>query len=95
MKSTGVLKKDRPKAPPRDPKYPTKQDVALSLLKQFGYNFPEIHVQCILTDALYGDKKLNVSQTNLSAMENGRRAIGKELAKRIAILFEVDYRVFL
>ena len=31
--------------------------MALSLLKQFGDNFPEIHVQCILADALYGDKK--------------------------------------
>lgn len=40
-------------------------------------------------------KKLNISQTNLSAMENGRRTIGKELAKRIADLFGVDYRVFL
>jgi DNA-binding XRE family transcriptional regulator len=40
-------------------------------------------------------KKLNISQTNLSAMENGRRAIGKELSKRIADLFGVDYRVFL
>jgi len=40
-------------------------------------------------------KILNISQTNLSAMENGRRPIGKELAKRIAANFEVDYRVFL
>ena len=40
-------------------------------------------------------KKLNVSQTNLSAMENGRRAIGKELAKRIGDIFGLDYRVFL
>lgn len=40
-------------------------------------------------------KILNVSQTNLSAMENGRRPIGKELAKRIAENFEVDYRIFL
>ena len=40
-------------------------------------------------------KKLSISQTNLSAMENGRRTIGKELAKRIAILFGVDYRIFL
>lgn len=38
---------------------------------------------------------LNISQTNLSAMENGRRAIGKELAKRIAEKFEIDYRNFL
>ena len=40
-------------------------------------------------------KILNISQTNLSAMENGRRAIGKELAKRISQKFEVDYRIFL
>ena len=40
-------------------------------------------------------KKLNISQTNLSAMENGKRAIGKELAKRIADLFGLDYRVLL
>ena len=40
-------------------------------------------------------KLLNISQTNLSAMENGRRAIGKVLAKRIAELFGLDYRYFL
>lgn len=40
-------------------------------------------------------KQLNISQTNLSAMENGRRSIGKELAKRIADIFELDYRIFL
>ena len=40
-------------------------------------------------------KKLNISQTNLSAMENGRRAIGKELSKRIAEFFGLDYRIFL
>lgn len=40
-------------------------------------------------------KILNISQTNLSAMENGRRTIGKELAKRIAEKLVVDYRNFL
>ena len=40
-------------------------------------------------------KKINISQTNLSAMENGRRGIGKELAKKIAEIFKVDYRIFL
>ncbi len=40
-------------------------------------------------------KKLNISQTNLSAMENGRRSIGKEIAKRIADLFGINYRIFL
>ena len=40
-------------------------------------------------------KKLNINQTNLSAMENGKRTIGKEFAKRIADLFGLDYRIFL
>jgi DNA-binding XRE family transcriptional regulator len=40
-------------------------------------------------------QKLNISQANLSAMENGRRNIGKELAKRIAEFFGLDYRIFL
>ncbi|MCH9716540.1 MAG: helix-turn-helix transcriptional regulator [Gammaproteobacteria bacterium] len=40
-------------------------------------------------------KKLNISQANLSAMENGRRTIGKELAKRIANIFDLDYRILL
>lgn len=39
--------------------------------------------------------KLNINQTNLSAMENGKRTIGKELAKRIADIFGLDYRIFL
>jgi DNA-binding XRE family transcriptional regulator len=40
-------------------------------------------------------KKISISQTNLSAMENGKRTIGKEFAKRIADLFGLDYRIFL
>ena len=40
-------------------------------------------------------KTIDVTQANLSAMENGRRPIGKTIAKRIANKFEVDYRLFL
>lgn len=40
-------------------------------------------------------KKINVTQANLSAMENGHRPIGKTIAKRIEEIFAVDYRYFL
>lgn len=40
-------------------------------------------------------KKINVTQSNLSHMENGRRPIGKNIAKRIEHIFGVDYRYFL
>lgn len=35
---------------------------------------------------------LGISQQNLSAMENGRRTIGREMAKRIGKRFDIDYR---
>ena len=40
-------------------------------------------------------KAIGITQANLSAMENGSRPIGKDIAKRIAEHFEVDYRIFL
>ncbi len=40
-------------------------------------------------------KKINVTQANLSKMENGRRPIGKTIAKRIEATFGVNYRYFL
>lgn len=40
-------------------------------------------------------KAIAVTQANLSAMENGRRAIGKEIAKRVAKKFGFDYRILL
>jgi len=40
-------------------------------------------------------KKINVSQANLSKMENGSRPIGKIIAKRIAKAFSVNYRYFI
>ncbi len=40
-------------------------------------------------------KKLGLSQSNLSAIENGKRAIGKLLATRIERKFKINYRHFL
>jgi DNA-binding transcriptional regulator YiaG len=40
-------------------------------------------------------KKIKVTQANLSNMENGRRPIGKIIAKRIEKFFGTNYRYFL
>lgn len=47
-----------------------------------------------LTQAEFAEA-IGIPQSNLSAMENGKRSIGKELAKRIADTFSSDYRYFL
>ena len=38
---------------------------------------------------------LGISQTHISEMEHGKRPIGKEMAKRLAAVLRVDYRLFL
>ncbi len=38
---------------------------------------------------------LGISQHHISEMENGKRSIEKEMAKRLAKFFETDYRRFL
>jgi len=40
-------------------------------------------------------RKLGVAQGDLSKMETGKRSIGKEMAHRLAGVFDTDYRVFL
>lgn len=40
-------------------------------------------------------KLIGVSQNNISAMEHGKRAIGKEMAHRLAHVFNVNYQRFL
>lgn len=38
---------------------------------------------------------LDIEQSNISLMERGKRAIGKQLAKRLAEFFKTDYQFFL
>ncbi len=40
-------------------------------------------------------RRMGISRSNLSAMENGKRPIGKEMAKRLAAALDTDYRIFL
>lgn len=39
--------------------------------------------------------KLRMPQGNISQIESGKRMIGKTLAKRLAKIFNLDYRLFL
>lgn len=54
LKKQGVPKKQRPSHPPATPLYPTKQALALSLLAQCKTPHPDVKVNCITADALYG-----------------------------------------
>jgi len=40
-------------------------------------------------------ERIGIEQSNVAAMESGKRPIGKEMAKRLAEELGVDYRIFL
>lgn len=45
-----------PKKPAKNPKYPSKPELALSMLERFVENFPAIKILLVAADALYGGK---------------------------------------
>ena len=77
------------------------------LLEQKSYTseevFPGFHAGNSLRGARYREdisqrqlaKLTGVSVQNISAMENGRRPIGKEMAKRFAQVLNTDWRLLL
>lgn len=54
LKRQGVPKRLRPPQPPRQPAYPSKAELALTLLAQFRQSHPAVKVKAVLADALYG-----------------------------------------
>lgn len=57
LKKIGVPAAQRPKKPAKNPNYPSKNELAVQLLKEFKEKYPDIKVKCINADALYGNKK--------------------------------------
>ncbi len=54
LKEEGVPKGGRPSKPPKNEKYPTKQEIGLRLLESFRHHHSQIKVKCVIADALYG-----------------------------------------
>ena len=57
LKKLGMAKKDRPAKVERDSRYPTKMQIALTLLQAFKTVHGTIKIKAVLADALYGEAK--------------------------------------
>jgi len=55
LKKQKIPAKERPKKPEKNPAYPTKQKIALTLLRQFASLCPFVKVKAVLADCLYGN----------------------------------------
>lgn len=54
LKKEGVPAKQRSPRPAKKAEFPTKIEIAVSLIKQFHVCFPCMEIKCIIADALYG-----------------------------------------
>ncbi len=54
LKNKGIAKKNRPKQPPKNLLYPTKNEIGVELVRGFQKHFSQIHIKSVNADALYG-----------------------------------------
>lgn len=67
LKKRGVPSCQRPGKPTVNSNYPTKQQLALCLLKQFASDCPFVSVKAVLADALYGNATFMQQATQIFA----------------------------
>jgi len=82
LRKKKVAKKDRPAKPERNPMYPMKKQIALCLLNQFKVDHPELMVQAIEADSLYGSDDF---VDKASKLFNGIQVISQIKGNQIAI----------
>ena len=75
------------------------EDESLSLAEVFPDLHPGSAIRGLrLREGLTQEQlagRLGIKRNNLSEMENGKRPIGKNMAKRLAEILHTDYKVFL
>lgn len=54
LKKQRISAKQRPPRPSKNADFPTKNEIAISMVNQFNEYFPNIGINCVIADALYG-----------------------------------------
>lgn len=85
LKKQGVAASQRPKKPlVNNPLYPSKQQLALTLLEQFAFNYPQVKAKAVLADTLYG---------NACFMEKAHQLFGEtQVINQLRCNQKIDYR---
>ena len=84
LKKQGVAASQRPKKPLVNPLYPSKQQLALTLLEQFTFNYPQVKAKAVLADTLYG---------NAYFMEKAHQLFGEtQVISQLRCNQKIDYR---
>lgn len=96
LKKRKTPKALRPKKPDPNPDYPTKQQIALTLLEEFCRDCPYVTIKLVLADALYGtadfmDKAALITSQNqvISQLRNNQNVRDKRREWKLDEYFKV------
>ena len=92
----GIKKKDRPPKPQRQSDYPSRVELACSLIKQFKVDYAELKIKAILADSAYFSPNLiesiNQIDKNVQILtqmrKNQKVRLGREKEQQVQDLFE-------
>ena len=95
LREKGVAKKDRPESPEPDHcRYPTKQALAIDMVRDFIKNFPEITIKGVLADALYGTgdfmdqvKQITGGAQVISQLRSNQTVSSRNSQARVDVMF--------
>jgi hypothetical protein len=82
-----VAKQDRPVRPERDPNYPKKWQLALSMIEEFKERYPKFMVDAVIADSAYGNKDFAEAASKLIA----RPQVISQIAKTQLVNVEGKY----
>ncbi len=95
LRKAGVPKSERPKKPIRSEAYPTIGMIANNLLEKFTKKHPDIKIEAVVADALYGnagfmDKASKVTGTRqiVSQLKNNQKILFKNKKKSLEDFFK-------
>lgn len=58
LRDAGIKKGQRPRKPQRDPRYPTRPELALEMVNEFCGHFPQLKIKGVQADAAYATPEL-------------------------------------
>lgn len=82
QKREGIPARERDRRPWPNPKYPSKAELAIAMLKAFTQAFTAVKVRCVIADALYGSGSF---MDQASAVTAGAQVISELRANQLVV----------
>ena len=94
MRTLHTKERIRANDPVEEKSKPWREALGLTEREAIGHALAGFRYKNKMTQAELA-KKLGISQHHISEMEHAKKSLGRGMARRLAKIFKIDYRIFL